>query len=89
MEIFRIINEVTFTMLDKDNVEKKYEVLFTFEDETGKTFLVYTDNSETESGDIVVHAAIYSAENPYELVPILDDADWDTVEAKIKEISSR
>ena len=36
----------SFTIIGEDGVEKSYDVLFTFDnDETKKSYIVYTDNS--------------------------------------------
>ena len=54
----------TFTMLDENGVEVEYDVLFTFEsDETKKNYIVYTDNTRDEKGNIEVYASIYHPED--------------------------
>ena len=47
----------SFSMIDEDGKEVVYDVLFTFEsDETKKNYIVYTDNSRDEAGNIQVYA---------------------------------
>ena len=48
-----MINEaMSFTVLDENDRESKCEVLFTFDsEETGKSYIVYTDNSVDENGN--------------------------------------
>ncbi len=72
----------TFTIVDKDGKEIECEVLFTFEsDETKKNYIVYTDNSKDEEGNVKVYASIYNPnrENT-ELMPIETDREWRVIE---------
>lgn len=72
----------TFTIVDKDGKEVECEVLFTFEsDETKKNYIVYTDNSKDEEGNVKVYASIYNPnrENT-ELMPIETDREWRVIE---------
>lgn len=72
----------TFTIVDKDGKEVECEVLFTFEsDETKKNYIVYTDNSKDEEGNVKVYASIYNPnrENT-ELMPIETDREWKVIE---------
>lgn len=71
-----------FTIVDKDGKEVECEVLFTFEsDETKKNYIVYTDNSKDEEGNVKVYASIYNPnrENT-ELMPIETDREWRVIE---------
>ncbi len=71
-----------FTIVDKDGKEIECEVLFTFEsDETKKNYIVYTDNSKDEEGNVKVYASIYNPnrENT-ELMPIETDREWKVIE---------
>ena len=50
----------TFSMIDENGNEVVYDVLFTFDnDETGKSYIAYTDNTKDEQGNIRVYANIY------------------------------
>ena len=50
-----------FTMIDESGQEREYDVLFTFEsEETNKNYIVYTDNTKDETGNVEVYASIYS-----------------------------
>ena len=72
----------SFTMIDEDGKEVVYDVLFTFEsDETNKNYIVYTDNSRDEAGNIQVYASIYDPENPNsKLEAITTDKEWKVIE---------
>ena len=52
-----------FTIMDEEGKQLECEALFTFEsDETGKNYIVYTDNTQDEEGNTKVYAAIYTPE---------------------------
>lgn len=72
----------TFTMLDENGNEVVYDVLFTFEsDETGKNYIVYTDNTKDEVGNIEVYASIYHPEDGNgRLEAIETEKEWKIIE---------
>ena len=72
----------TFSMLDENGNEVIYDVLFTFEsEETHKNYIVYTDNSRDESGNVEVYASIYDPEDPHsKLEAIKTDKEWKVIE---------
>lgn len=78
----------TFTVLDENGKEVTCEVLFTFDsEETKKNYIVYTDNTTDEEGNIRVYASIFdpSSENT-ELKPIETDREWKIVETILESI---
>ena len=73
-ESFYIIN---------DNGEKiRCDILFTFEsEETGKNYIVYTDNSFDEEGNIQVFASVYNPElEDQRLQPVETEEEWRTID---------
>ena len=72
----------SFSMIDENGKEVIYDVLFTFEsDETNKNYIVYTDNTRDESGNIQVYASIYDPEDPHsKLEAITTDKEWKVIE---------
>ncbi len=72
----------SFSMIDENGKEIVYDVLFTFEsEETNKNYIVYTDNSRDEAGNIQVYASIYDPENPNsKLEAITTDKEWKVIE---------
>jgi uncharacterized protein YrzB (UPF0473 family) len=57
-----MMNEsMSFTVMDENGREVKCEALFTFE--TGKSYMVYTDNSVDAAGNTQVYASIYDPES--------------------------
>ena len=72
----------TFSMLDENGNEVVYDVLFTFEsEETGKNYIVYTDNQKDETGNIEVYASIYYPNDPQsKLEAIETEKEWKVIE---------
>lgn len=77
-----------FTVIDENGNQIECEALFTFEsEETGKSYIVYTDNTVDEEGNTKVYAAVY---NPDEeegiLQPVESDKEWKIIETIFNEI---
>ena len=83
-------NKGKFTITNEEGKELECEVLFTFEsDETKKNYMVYTDNTLDESGNIRVYASIYNPElENSELLPIESEAEWRIIETILEEIQA-
>lgn len=81
--------ENTFKIVDKEGKEIEFEVLFTFEsDETGKNYMVYTDNTKTEDGMTKVYASVYDPNSEVlELLPVETEREWNIIEVIIKSIT--
>lgn len=78
----------TFVIKDKDGKEVVCEPLFTFEsEETNKQYVVYTDNSKDEKGNVRVFASIYNVtEKGGELLPVKTEKEWKVIETIIESI---
>ncbi len=74
--------KTTFTVLDDDGKEIVCEVLFTFNsEETKKDYIVYTDNTTDDEGNVRVYASIYDPnKEKTELIPIESDREWKIIE---------
>lgn len=74
--------EIKFTIVNDDGVEIECEVLFTVDsDETKKSYIVYTDNTEDESGSIKTYASIYDPTGQsLKLEPIETEKEWQMIE---------
>ena len=72
----------SFSMIDENGKEVVYDVLFTFEsEETNKNYIVYTDNTKDENGNIEVYASIYDPDDPKsKLEAIKTDKEWKVIE---------
>lgn len=58
-------------------------VLFTVEnDKNGKNYIVYTDDSTMDNGDVRTYASIYtkSDDDTLQLHPVKDKSEWDFIE---------
>lgn len=81
-------NQNKFTIINKEGEEITCEVLFTFEsEETKKNYIVYTDNTKDNDGNIKVYASIYNPEKENnELLPIETDREWRVIETILESI---
>ncbi len=72
----------TFSIIDENGKEFIYDVLFTFDnEETKKSYIVYTDNAKDEKGNIQVYASIYDPNNPKgKLEAIETENEWKVIE---------
>ena len=77
----------TFTVLNDEGKEIECEVLFTFESEvTHKNYLVYTDNTVDENGNIKVYASIFDpTKDTSDLLPIETEREWKIIETILEE----
>lgn len=88
---------IEFTAVNSEGEEVTYSALFTYDsDETGKSYLAYTDDSEDEDGNVAVYAATYDPTTfdsdveegvPVELTEIESEAEWDMLEDLIDEFN--
>ena len=81
---------MTFKVFDDNGKEVECEVLFTFEsEETKKNYMVYTDNTKDEQGNIKVYAAIYEPDkDETKLEPITSDHEWKIIEKILEELQT-
>ena len=71
-----------FKLIDEFGKETVYDVLFTFDnEETKKSYIVYTDNSTDDEGNVQVFASVYHPnEDETRLDPIETDREWKVIE---------
>lgn len=72
----------TFKVINEEGKEIVCDILFTFDsEETNKSYIVYTDNTKDEAGNIQVFASIYDPkqESP-KLDPIETEQEWKIIE---------
>lgn len=76
-------NKNIFTMINDKGEEIACEVLMTIDsEEFKKSYLVYTDHSMDEEGNIKTYASIYDPTGKsLDLIPVTTDAEWDMIEA--------
>lgn len=81
----------TFTMIDANGNKLTCYILFTFDsDETGKSYIVYTDNSKDDLGNTQVYAGTYDPahmdDEVLELGDITTDKEWKVIETILSSI---
>lgn len=78
----------SFTIINDEGREVKYDVLFTFQsEETNKDYIVYTDNSKDEEGNVQVYASIYHPEDKQsKLEAIETEQEWKIIDTILKTI---
>lgn len=82
--------KLTFKLIDESGKEIECEALFTFESpETNRSYMVYTDHTVDEEGNIKVYAAIYEPENKEGVLqPIETEKEWKIIQTILDEIQS-
>lgn len=80
----------SFTLLDENGNATLYDVLFTFDcNENGKKYIVYTDNSRDEEGNIQVFASTHQREGGrYRLMPLTTEKEWRRIEIILEELKA-
>ena len=82
------MEDKSFTLVNEEGKETKYDVLFTFDsDDTKKSYIAYTDNTYDEEGNISVYASTYDP-NSEEMVlgEITTDKEWKIIETILNTI---
>ena len=72
----------SFKIINDKGEEIMCDVLFTFDsEETKKSYIVYTDNSKDEQGNVQVFASIYDPNvEDQKLEPITTEQEWKVIE---------
>ncbi len=79
------MEDLSFTVKGDNGEEIKCDILFTFENDN-KNYVVYTDNTTDEEGELVVLASLYRLEDDSIILDeIKTDAEWDLVDKKLEE----
>lgn len=80
----------SFILRDENGKEIKYDVLFTFDnEETEKSYIVYTDNSLDEKGNVQVFASTFIPNsNDTRLMPVETEKEWKIIEIILEEIQA-
>lgn len=76
-------NKNLFTMTNDKGEKVECEVILTIDsDEFGKSYLVYTDHTMDDNGNIKTYASIYDPSGKdLNLNPVTTDEEWDMIEA--------
>ena len=82
-------DKLTFNLTNEKGETFECEVLFTFNsDENGKDYMVYTDNSLDEYGNVRVYASTYTTDETgnISLEAITDENEWKMIDDLIAAI---
>ncbi len=72
----------SFTMINDNGEEVVFDVLFTFDnEETKNSYIVYTDNTKDETGNIKVYGSIYDPNDMNKkFEEITTEKEWKVIE---------
>ncbi|HIS39060.1 MAG TPA: DUF1292 domain-containing protein [Candidatus Onthousia faecavium] len=77
-----------FKLKDEYGQETTYDVLFTFDnEETNKSYVVYTDNTFDDAGNVQVYASVYYPESDNnKLDPVETEREWQIIDKILETI---
>jgi uncharacterized protein YrzB (UPF0473 family) len=80
-----------FTVIDDKGNEVQCEVLFTFDsDETGKHYIIYTDNTTDEEGNTKVYASTFDPENEKTALGAIEtEKEWKIIETILDSLQNK
>ena len=78
----------TITVTNDKGEKIALDILVTFDsEETGKSYVIYTDNTKDENGHVRVYASTYDPNDPkMKLNDIETEREWKIIEAVISTI---
>ena len=81
----------TITVTNEKGEKVVLDILVTFDsEETGKSYVIYTDNTKDENGNTRVYASTYNPEDEkMQLKDIETESEWKIVETVIQTIQER
>lgn len=81
-------NKMIITNKDGEKIE--YEIITAFQiATTGKNYVVYTDNTNDENGNLNIYASIYYPEDDSKLETIKTKEEWDIVETVLANLKQQ
>ena len=80
-----------FTVIDDQGKEVKCEVLFTFDsDETGKHYIIYTDDSTDDEGNTKVYASTFNPDQEKTLLGAIEtEREWKIIETILEGLQNK
>ena len=81
----------TFKVMDENGREIECEILFTFDsDETGKHYIIYTDNSIDENGNTRVYASTFNPEDDKTTLGLIEtEKEWKIIETILDSLQEK
>lgn len=75
------------TIINEHNQKQEYEILKTFQwSKTKKNYIIYTDNTLDENGNLNIYAKIYQQDTTTHLEDITTNEEWHTVEKQLRKL---
>lgn len=80
-----------FTVKDENGNSIECEILFTFESpETNKNYIVYTDNTKDQQGNVEVYASIYDPNDPHSRLEAIEtEKEWKVIETILETLQEQ
>ena len=75
-------DKTTFKVINNEGKEVTCDILFTFDsEETKKSYIVYTDNTKDDEGNVQVYASIYDPKDETKkLEEIKTEKEWKVID---------
>ncbi len=71
-------------VIGENNETIEYEIILAFKwSKTNKNYVVYTDNTTNDNGNLNVYASIYYPDDDTKLDPIETDEEWNQIEERL------
>ena len=82
-------NKAYFTYIDAEGNKKECKILYTFDlIETGKNYIVYTDETIDENGKLRTYASTFDpSKNTCDLGPIETEKEWKLIEGILSNLT--
>lgn len=83
--------ENTFICIDENGNHINCKVLFTFDlEKTGKNYIIYTDNTKDENGNIRTYASTFNPDlQETELGAIKTEEEWKLIEGILNTLATK
>lgn len=74
-------------LIDEDGKEIECEIIIAFKwTKTNKNYIVYTDNTKDENGNLNIYAGIYNSSNKTRLDSIETEEEWNEIDKRLSGI---
>ena len=90
-KIYNMLDEKKYMeIIDENDNVIKYEILLSFVIfDTGKHYVIYTDNTFNEKNELKVYASIYNPLDDTKLEKIETEQEWDIINKQINKLISK
>ena len=82
--------EQTFKIVKEDGTTLVYRIIMAFKWlKTNKNYLVYTDDTLDENGNLNIYASIYYLDDDTKLDPVETEEEWNEIDNRLRIISNQ